>query len=43
MYGHLISGCVHGVQLFLVILIGDLDLTPTDEDLKKAFSPDGDN
>jgi hypothetical protein len=37
MYGHLISGCVHGLQLF----VGGLDLSVTDEDLKKAFSPYG--
>ena len=33
-YGRLISGCIHGFQLF----IGGLDLIVTDEDLKEAFS-----
>ena len=37
MYGHLISGCIHVLQLF----IGGLDLSVTDEDLNKAFSPYG--
>ena len=37
MYGHLISGCIHGLQLF----VGDLDLSVTDEDLNKIFSPYG--
>jgi RNA recognition motif-containing protein len=37
MYGHLISGCVNGLQLF----VRGLDLSVIAEDLKKAFSPYG--
>jgi hypothetical protein len=37
MYGRLILGCIHGLQLF----VARLDLSVTNEDLKEAFSPYG--